>query len=483
MGLVLRLWRIEIPLLEFYPSRQIQTADIARNFFRHDFNILNPTVSYLGPGYTSFLIEFPGYNLAVASIYKLFGEVNELYGRLFSIFSWVLAFIILYKLSLILVSRMSALVALFFFSLSPLSVLVSRSFQPDQWMLTLSLASILIFLASLRRQNRSLFFLSAFLGSLAALVKLPALVFTMVPILAYCTFNKRGSLADNIYYLLISTVPTLLWYFYAFFSNRTAYATEAKFSLSTWFEVEVFANPKYYSNIFGYELNLVLLPIGIVLFLLGLSSKLTKAGHFLYWWLGGVILYFLLFNKHNMTHEYYHLPFLPIASIFIGYGTQKIIQNLRDLTLPKKVLIFALSIVIFLMMLPPTLARAYKPIGRFSHVEEAGRAIQKLTNPDDLIIGSMDAGPTLVYYSDRSGWPLEIDKGKDIQQLAFWGRNNTVVKSSIDNLEDYIKGGAKYLVIANLEDLDKNTDFRNYIYNKFDPVEDNENYLIFNLNR
>ena len=59
VGLLMRVYALNVGLLEFYPSRQVQTAEIAKNFFEYDFSIVNPVVKYEGPSYAPFLIEFP----------------------------------------------------------------------------------------------------------------------------------------------------------------------------------------------------------------------------------------------------------------------------------------------------------------------------------------------------------------------------------------------------------------------------------------
>src|SRR5438034_1292376 len=98
VGLSVRLWRLSIPLLEFYPTRQVQTAEITRNLY-FDNNILQPSVNYFGPGHTVFALEFPIYNFVVSVLYKMFGGPNEILGRLFSISGWLLVCYFLYKIT------------------------------------------------------------------------------------------------------------------------------------------------------------------------------------------------------------------------------------------------------------------------------------------------------------------------------------------------------------------------------------------------
>ena len=218
LGLSIRLYKINIPLLEFYPSRQIQTADIARNFLRNNFNILNPTVSYSGPGYTPFLVEFPGYNYLVAILYLIFG-IHEVIGRYVSLVGWFLSLILVYKIALKISSKTTANIAALFYSISPLSVLISRSFQPDQWMLTFSLAGIYSILLW-QRKKMFYFYLSAIFVSVSILAKIPAVIFTLIPISYLILKSKKDSFKiRNYLYITISLLPGTFWFIYTYFIN------------------------------------------------------------------------------------------------------------------------------------------------------------------------------------------------------------------------------------------------------------------------
>lgn len=480
-GLLIRLWKINISLLEFYPSRQIQTADISRNFIRNDFNLLKPTVSYSGHGYAPFLIEFPGYNFIVAAIYYFFG-INEIYGRLFSLIGWVISVFLLYKIALRFSSRTGGLIAIFFYTLSPLSVLVSRSFQPDQWMLTLSLVSIYLILRWKEDQKIMLFIISLICASLAFLLKTQSVVFTIIPIsFAILTSKVNRWKFLFIFYALVSLLPVVLWTVFASIQDRITAGASEVFSPSNYFGWDIFLNPKYYSNIFGFEYNLVLLPIGMMLFILGILTKLSKKQYILYGWLAGIILYFMVFNKLNMTHEYYHLPVLPIASIFIGIAFEKILGGIKNVFIPKGFLLAISSVLLFFLMLPPTLAQAYKPIARFSHVTETATAIKKYTNPNDLIIGSMDGGPSLVYYSERHGWPFEINRENTAASFVFYGFKNPNVKTAQEDLEALRKQGAVIFASADKSQFLSNVDFAGYMYTNYRVLEENDNFIIFDL--
>lgn len=483
LGLGLRLWRINIPLLEFYPSRQIQTAEITRNLYRESFNILKPNVRYLGPGPNLFLVEFPLYNSAVAVLYYIFG-LHEYLGRIFSVLGWVLSSFFLWKIANKYTGKFAANIALFFYAISPLSVLISRSFQPDQWMLASSLAAI-YFLDKWLREKKWLFFnVSIFVAGCSFLFKPSSIIFTLVP-LTYLIYQSKVHLIwpRLLAYYSLAVLPSALWYTWATVVSRGGETLQHNVAVSNWFDFEVFLNPSYYSNIFGFEINLVLGPIGILLFLLGLFSRLKSSQNLFYFWLGGVVLYFLIFNKHNMTHEYYHLPLLPIASIFIGLVVVKIYKMFDKLIIKKILSITTLVLFVFASLFVITLTRSYKHIDRFGYVLETATAIKRLTNQNDLIIGLMDEGPSLVYYSDRTGWGFEIDPKKTLAHRKFIGLKDASVPNPIDKLEELKSRGAVVFASSFKPQLLQNKEFSRYIYGKYPVLEETDNYVIFDLKK
>ena len=462
VGLLIRIWRIDLPLLEFYPTRQVQTAEITRNLSK-DFDLLKPKVHFYGPGEGLFLLEFPLYNLPIAIFYKFVGSPQEYFGRLFSILGWGISAIILYKLARKYTGEFCALSSVFIYTFSPLSVLTSRSFQPDQWMLTFSMAAIFYIDKWLAKRKPLFFYLGSIACAVAILIKLPAVVFTLVPILLIMWSRQRLNLLNFAKFALISLVPSTAWYLYSASLAKESGLSNA-FAIYNWFRPELFLNPQFYTTFFGYQYNLGLLPIGMLMFLIGLVIKLKKEQSILYFWLLSITIYFIIFNRHNMVHEYYHLPLLPIAAIFVGIGLGKIWQSLDSFVISKNLLLVAIGGFYLISSMIIISDRGYKVIPRFGHVLETADTISKLTTPNDLIIGSMDAGPTLVYYSQRTGWDFDVNQPDTYLRLEDLRSQKAVIFAS-----------------ANKEQFLQNGEFARYLYQNYRPIIDNQNFVIFDL--
>ena len=466
IGLLIRIWSIDLPLLEFYPTRQVHTAEITRNLYKEGFKLFRPSVHFYGPGEGLVLLEFPIYNLTVSLFYFITGNVNEYYGRLLSIFGWGISAIFLYKLTLRYTSILASLVSTFIYTFSPLSVLISRSFQPDQWMLTFSIASIYFMNEWLIKEKRLFFLLSSVCISISLLLKIQSVIYIFLPII-YLISNKmikRKNIILNASCFIVALLPSIIWYVYAFSLKQRNLAVEGMFTISNWFRPELFLNPKYYSNIFGFEYNLVLLPIGIFLLIIGLVSKLKKRQFLLYAWLAGVILYFIVLNRQNMVHEYYHLPFIPIAAIFIGIGVEKLFKAFNGLFINKYFLLLTLAFLYFISAIIVVINRGYQVVPRFRYVLETAAKVKSLTKPNDLIVGVMDSGPTLVYYSERTGWDFDINS-----------------ENSISRLEKLRGEGAVIFASAYKNQFLENKEFAKYMYRNYDILKETDNYIIFGL--
>src|SRR3989344_8695401 len=251
LGLILRAWKLNIPLLEFYPTRQVQTAEITQNLVKDNFKFLYPRVDYFGPQNIYYLYEFPGYNLTVAGIHKLLGNVNDINGRIVSIFSYLIATIFLYKIASGIFNKQVGLIAIFFFSLFPLNVLVSRSFQPDEMMLASSLGALHFLILWTKKGAWKFLKFSSLLFAWAVLIKLVAVIFLFLPVVYLLYFgNTKRKIFLTLTYLAVSLLPSILWYFHTFeVSTRLTTASATAFNLLIWFGPENLINPKYYSTL------------------------------------------------------------------------------------------------------------------------------------------------------------------------------------------------------------------------------------------
>lgn len=110
LGLTLRLYGINLPMVESHQVRQAQTAMMTRNLYEDHLDISHTRLDFFGnvPGYI--IMEFPLMHGITALLYIFFG-VHEFLGRLVSIAFSVGAMFLFYGLARQFLSVLGALSA------------------------------------------------------------------------------------------------------------------------------------------------------------------------------------------------------------------------------------------------------------------------------------------------------------------------------------------------------------------------------------
>jgi 4-amino-4-deoxy-L-arabinose transferase-like glycosyltransferase len=474
IAVAIRLININMPILEGTATRQVQTAMIARNFFKHGFNILYPRLDTFGsePGY--YVLEFPLLNFLAALGYRLLGGVHEWVGRLITILFFLGASLFLYGMAKRLFGERVALWSIICFVLSPLSIIFSRAFMPDFAMLCFSLGAIYYLLLFYETERLSKFWLSSLFFMLALLIK-PHSFYILFP-LAYLIFKKQGWIFlrqfKNWLYLIIAFMPALLWYMHAqrvhtFFSQH-AYV---HYTLANWFDIRTFLNKDLYKALFEIYSNWMLTPLGLGLFIGSLFLKTKREQNLIWVWLLGALVYTVVFITH-MIDPYYNLIMLPVASIFIARMLVSLSDShwYRNSLLVKSWAKLILWLIIILMVGRYAVYAYIVPAG-YKHLLEVGRKIRQISTPDALIIVSIKGGTHALYFCDRKGWGLPLP-----------GRDKAKTEDAIDKFKQYIKEGASYYMTPCVEDFYESIYFKNYMDENYKLLtEETDNYIIYKL--
>src|SRR5260370_10147404 len=143
---VLRLLYIDQPFVDAISWRQADDAIIADNFFRGDFNIFLPEISWNGPGPNYVSYEFQLTSYLAALLYHLFGEVDWVRRGIAVVFGvWgVFAFHNLVRRAS---NDVQALVSCAVLAIMPRSFFVDHSYLPDPFMVSLVITSFWMLLA------------------------------------------------------------------------------------------------------------------------------------------------------------------------------------------------------------------------------------------------------------------------------------------------------------------------------------------------
>lgn len=472
LGISLRVIHITNPLLDRGGWRQTATASVARNFYTNNFNIFYPQIDWGGasPGYAE--SEFEISPFIVALIYKITG-VQEWVGRLLAVLFSVGSMGLLYRLSRKYFGINTALFSTAFFVICPLNIYYSRTFMPESSMIFFSIAFIYYFSEWFDNENWTNFLLTGLCGALALLIKIPTL-YLGFPIvgLAYIKYNKSLFIKWKLWLLAgIILLPSILWYSHAHQIFKEYGLTFAIWDIGhdKWGNIQIWLDKEFYLTLFHRFKGEVLTPIGLCLFLFGLVLKVRQKKEFLFhFWLLGIIIYFFIVAVGNIVNNYYQLPLVPVASIFIGKALTLFINKKL---LSEKVIGWIIITIAFLSIS----LFSYQEIKGFYYwsrpIYFAGKTVDKLVEKDALIIVGNDTiyhGPEGLYYSNRKGWYANL------------------FEINPEYVEGCRKQGAKYLVIA-FERYQIDAFLRNYsnldfLRNNYKFIKSSKgNFIIFDI--
>lgn len=478
----LRLFRLDDPLFIGGASRQVQTADITRNLYRGGLqHMLTPQVSYFGPEKVNFIVEFPLYNAVVAGLYWIGGGVDEKLGRLVSISSWGLFSIFFFLLIRRIANIRIAILAFLFSAFIPIHVLMSRNFQPDEMMLAFGIAALFFFVKFAEKTKLRWFIFGSISFTLALLIKPTVLAF-FFPLfyLFFQTYGKKFYIRGQcIIFTLLTLTPFAIWRWYASRQDINPILAEGTKRLEEWFDPSLFFHVEYYRALFNIEYANIVSSVGVLLIALGLMIVLWRKYRrgFILSWLFGCLVVVILFQKHFMTHPYYHLIFVPSASLLMAIAYDEI---LRRCIPAKHKMIQGILLFLILFFFAPTISSfVFQVPEKYAHVLEEATAIQRLTSKETVIIGASGSNPTLVYYADRRGWSFLIDRTTLEKGSAFWGITN-IELDPVKELETLRIRGAEYFVSGRGE-LESNQHLYQYLDQYYPVRHETSSFIIFSL--
>lgn len=306
-GLLFRLINIGQPILEFFPERQTQTAEITRNIYVNGLpDLWTPKIRYVGNTPIPLVLEFPLYNSMVALLYLAFSPFL-IFGRIVSLISYLFAAIMFVLLLRKTLGDKYIVAPLLFFVFSPVHVLTSRSFQPDEMALMLVLASF--------------YFDSFIFLTLSGLIKSPYYLFGLIIV-----FKRKKAFLKRLILFMLFSIPMLVW------SARASMIMKGQpyggsYSISNYFDPKAFLDPNWYFSLIQiFHIN-TLTTLGLLFLLIGVF-KYWFNRQFAFWRLYLIVgvFYLLLFNRHIVTHDYYGLVLVPPLAVYVGLGLRDVLS-------------------------------------------------------------------------------------------------------------------------------------------------------------
>ena len=307
--------------------REGDVATMARNFYRNGTDIFHPQVLYdgRGPGYVE--SEFQIYSYLIATSYKIFG-FWEPTGRIISLLVSLATMLVFFKLSRFLLEAKSALLSSFFFSLSPILMIVSVAIQPESLMFFFYVCSAYAFLRWLDNPLKRYYWLAILFTAFALLCKITAAnIGIFFLLLIVVRKGWKFLLKPQVLILgILSILPSILWYSYAhhlyvLYGNSLGLSNEYP-----WIGWDFFTSRYFIRGLFYNEMNNVWTIYGLLIVALTLLvTSVRKKEVFLLaciWFASALAFYIITVRTTGEAWAwYYHIFSIPSVSMLLGIST------------------------------------------------------------------------------------------------------------------------------------------------------------------
>jgi 4-amino-4-deoxy-L-arabinose transferase-like glycosyltransferase len=490
---IVRLVGIDQPFIDPWSWRQSDVAGIARNFFENGFHFTRPQIDWAGnqPGYVG--TEFPILPFLAALSYGRLG-VQEWIGRIQGVILFIAALPFFFGFVRRIFGNVAAVWATFFYAFAPLSVVASRAFIPDVPSLSAGIAGMYFFLRWVDERKFKFVLAAAALVSLALLIKLPTAIIgaPLLYLAAAGRHRRRRMEADDRgesfetkdggvdtaapwildwevgFFAAATLVPSAIWYWHAHQLAKEFYPYHffgaGGFRVMSWAWYWDIVRQTVFSS-----LTLVLFTMAIFGAVIAPRTKYSRA---FYWW-GGAMVLFLVFVGYGNRHQWYQLPFVPIAAVFAGCGCSWFAARAgfsrRLLAFGSLLLVASFAASSYFCVLP-----FYRPAA--ASLRDLGTVLEEATTSNALIIAATDGDPTVFYYAHRKGWHFLGD--------GVYDGNPLDSAQIIANLEKLRARGASHLVFYAGTQwwLEYYTEFAAHLNATATMVEQNAEFTIYKLN-
>jgi 4-amino-4-deoxy-L-arabinose transferase-like glycosyltransferase len=467
--------------LDFHPTRQLFSALKARGmYYEHARLIPSKWQREMAiqqwkaqPTLEPEIIEYIAV-ISYNSYPDLAGKVDLSSPREFIAFVWVISGIFLLFAARRLTSADGALLTASFYLYLPYGVYASRSLQPDPLMVAFIAAFIWGLAGWLDEQKWHWAVLAGLFGGLAILMKVVAIFFiagaALVAILQKMSLKKAFNDAQVWGIAILSLLPTLAYYI-----NGFALSGGTSQNYSGRFFPELLISPSFYLR-WGLNLEQMIGYLAIALALLGLLLfPKTKKGIALGLW-GGYIFYGLIFNYHFSTHDYYQMPFLPVAALSLAPIGDAISGTLRS-RLSKGVipcLIFISAWTLALLGAVWTVRSEFRAVDYRPLAETYREAGDLLRDQGKVVALSEDYGYRMNYW----GW-LNVTPWPSAGDLWYQEKRGDP-QSFSQTFNKYAKDRAFFLV-TDFAEWELQEELRNYLTINYPLFAEGDGYLTFDL--
>ena len=474
LGIGIRLVHLQDPPLDFHLIRQLRSAIIARSvYFQLAPNLPADLVKQSTDLASLEIYEPPIFENIVGLTYYLIGSEQVWVARIYLTLFWGLGGLALWAFAKRYVSKMGVILCLCFYFFLPFSVVASRSFQPDPWMVMWVLFSLYAFNQWTVKQNWRWAVTAALCAGICCLVKIVAACFIApMAILAVLSLYGWRKWAKQIQVWSMAglvIVPSAIYYLFINTQRSGDFLSFWTGSL-----ISMVLTTHFYAQWLAMVGSLFSL-FPLLLALIGLTLIQSRE----HWLLSGLwfgyFLYGLIFPYQYITHEYYQLPLIALIALSMGPVIDRVLAGLSQIQWGWR--LAAAGIIFFAVFYTFYVARSSLVARDYRNEPQAWKKIGEAIPADKTFVAlTSDYGMRLRYYGWRSmsaGWPTNSDD----YLFSLAGRGG------IDDYDAYFKNfvsGKDLFVVLSFGELDRQPQLKE-ILSRYSIFASGDGYLIYDL--
>jgi hypothetical protein len=391
--------------------RETDVLIVGRNFCRENAPLWEPRVDARGsgPGITG--MEFPILSFMQGRLGC--GDATQvLTARAMTLLFAVTAAWALYRLAKESLGQSSALLAVIFFSFSPIVFYYGRSVMPDVPSIALALIGVWLLRCGLATTGRRFFVrvsASALAFALGAAIKLPSIVYGLPAVVSVFELRRPKRASQAIGWLLfgaIAVIPVFAWYWYARDLQDRAHLHLFTLTRSP---SEIFAdwgNPYFYRLVFiQHAFDNYAFPLATGAAILAAVRRRSRLPAWVQAFAIGALIYLLLAGDAAAWHPYYGIPAVPAIALLAAIEVESWIQRWAVLHryLLGSVLLCAASYSVWRTW------HWFPKLSLTQPYEAAKRAADAASEPAARATVFSGGNPRLFWFFDRKGWLDPVD--------------------------------------------------------------------------
>ncbi|GET35673.1 glycosyltransferase family 39 protein [Microseira wollei] len=470
---ILRFNQINQPFIDATSWRQASTAMMADNFYRRNWNIFYPQISWDGPGPSYNGREFQTVSYLAALLYVVVGQ-HDWVGRSVAVIFGLWGIFALYKLISCVWDQEHALMGAAVMALLPGSIYIEREFLPDPAMVALVTTSCWLLVAYCKTERLRYLLLASLIGMWGFLTKITGLIvgfpmiyamfaivgykrilqpkkfltigigviFTLTPVIAYYLWARHLGLNYPPYHFAGENTGNWLW------NSDLGDWWSQKYGIAKMYQIFkswLWTKPVIVLVLFG----LFHLPLQLKFNLKLRAERELEESNFpapwlFHWWMLGGAVYYLIGVGHLLGNPYNFHIINPAAAALAGHAIIVIASFAHRIARSPAAIATILAILLIIgrsghnnlwVMYYPWAEQGYK----------LGLALRQISKPGDLVLTiTKDVGdPIAIYYSQRHGWNFYLPGD-------LWANVGDIDgKPPISQLDRYRAKGADWLAIIN----------------------------------